>query len=120
MMTGVTLVPKSERSLSQSCILRTVAKTCQPDRTIRETEARPIPLDAPVITTVFLLDTPINNLRGPYKLFMPGRPAKNAICRGAKNLGCFANLLDRLQKLQQVVIDFVLVCGREAVRSAGI
>jgi len=41
-------------NLCLSSTLRTVAKTCQPARLISKTQARPIPLDAPVITTDLL------------------------------------------------------------------
>src|SRR6185437_12061023 len=44
---------KSARSLSRSDSLRTVANTFHPARLIRATEDHPIPLDAPVITTLF-------------------------------------------------------------------
>ena len=39
---------------------------------------------------------------------------------GRKNLGCLSGLLDRPQKCQQVGVDFILVCGCQAVRPARI
>ena len=39
---------------------------------------------------------------------------------GRKKLGYLASLLDRLQKLQQVGVDFILVRRCQAVRPAGI
>jgi hypothetical protein len=52
MMMGVTAAPASDTSFSPSPLLRTVAKICHPALTKRKTHAFPMPLDAPVITTV--------------------------------------------------------------------
>ena len=54
MITGVRGEPNSDRNLSPSSELRTVAKTRHPDWIIRETQARPIPLEAAVMAADLL------------------------------------------------------------------
>src|SRR6185437_13931960 len=86
-ITGVTLGPHSDRSLSASPGLRTVANTRQPASIICETLARPIPLEAPVITTV--LFTFGSGMRKP-----PGESGARALARRPQEphaLGCLAS-----------------------------
>src|ERR1051326_2188863 len=54
MMTTPRSAPNVDLNLEPSSGLRTVATTRQPASTIRARHAWPIPLDAPVITTLFL------------------------------------------------------------------
>src|SRR5437773_496681 len=53
-------------------------------------------------------------------LLARGRSAKKSGLPREKGSGCSANFLNRLQKFQQVGVDFILVRGRETVRPARI
>ncbi len=69
----------------------------------------------------FSVPIPQTSSTGPALDFLHARQTGEGMrSAGRKNLGCLASLLDRPQKLQQVGVDFILVCGCEAVRPARI